>query len=98
MALFDLLGRRWILRIIWELHQAETPPTFRELRIACSDISSSVLTRRLRELTDDLIVTHTGTGYALTHAGEDLVTNMAPLLDWSSAWTRRLDRVSRSAH
>src|SRR5262249_7826751 len=58
MALFDLVGRRWILRIIWELHRAAGPLTFRELRAACDGISSSVLTTRLRELDESLIVTH----------------------------------------
>lgn len=33
MALLDLLGRRWALRIIWELRA--TPLTFRELRTRC---------------------------------------------------------------
>ena len=30
MALLDLLGRRWTLRIVWELR--EEPKRFRELR------------------------------------------------------------------
>ena len=51
MGLFDLIGRRWTLRVIWELEQAGQPLTFRELRTACGDLSSSVLTRRLHELT-----------------------------------------------
>ena len=31
MALLDLLGRRWTLRILWELRDGSAP-TFRELR------------------------------------------------------------------
>ena len=92
MALFDLVGRRWNLRIIWELHQAGGPLTFRELRAACGEISSSVLTRRLHELGDALITTHTGAGYALTATGEGLVDSMGPLLDWSRAWSKELER------
>ncbi|MFZ0041922.1 MAG: helix-turn-helix domain-containing protein [Solirubrobacteraceae bacterium] len=90
MALFDLVGRRWTLRIIWELHQAPAPLTFRALREACGAISSSVLTRRLGELDDALIVEHTGSGYALTETGEQLVVSLAPVLSWSEEWSRRL--------
>src|ERR1700749_4673223 len=51
MALLDLLGRRWALRIIWELRDASSP-NFRELQDRCGGISSSVLADRLRELTE----------------------------------------------
>ena len=49
MALLDLLGRRWALRVLWEL-RASPVPTFRELQSRCGDVSSSVLAQRLREL------------------------------------------------
>jgi DNA-binding HxlR family transcriptional regulator len=90
MALFDLIGRRWNLRIIWELRQASRPITFRELRSACGDISSSVLTRRLHELADVRITAHTGDGYTLTDTGNQLVTSLQPVLEWSRAWDREL--------
>jgi DNA-binding HxlR family transcriptional regulator len=90
MALFDLIGRRQTLRIIWEVRQASRPLTFRELRSACGDISSSVLTRRLHELTDARIMTHTGDGYTLTDTGNRLVTSLQPALEWSRAWNREL--------
>src|SRR5947209_19457883 len=48
MALLDLLGRRWTLRLIWELR--ERPLTFRELQACCGSMSSSVLNQRLAEL------------------------------------------------
>jgi DNA-binding HxlR family transcriptional regulator len=90
MALFDLIGRRWTLRIIWELQQASRPLTFRELRSACGDISSSVLTRRLHELTDVLITARARDGYTLTDTGIRLVTSLQPVLEWSRAWNREL--------
>ena len=90
MALFDLIGRRWTLRIIWELQQASRPLTFRELRSACGDISSSVLTTRLHELSDVRLTAHTGDGYALTDTGNRLVTSLQPVLEWSRAWNREL--------
>jgi DNA-binding HxlR family transcriptional regulator len=92
MALFDLIGRRWNLRILWELHQAGRPLTFRDLRQACGDVSSSVLTRRLHELDDALITTHTGDGYVLTRTGEALVVSLEPVLRWSDGWEKQLAR------
>src|SRR3954471_6527805 len=65
MALLDLLGRRWALRVLWELREAEVP-TFRTLQGRCDGASSSVLADRLRELGEAGLVAHDGTGYALT--------------------------------
>ena len=48
MALLDLLGRRWALRVLWELRGGPAP-TFRELQSRCGDVSSSVLAQRLHE-------------------------------------------------
>lgn len=84
MALFDLLGRRWALRILWELRTGQ--PTFRELRQRCDAVSSSVLASRLRELSEAGIVAHTGSGYALTPAGRDLLTRLRPLIEWAARW------------
>ena len=41
MAVFDLLGRRWAQRVIWELREGQ--PTFRALQERCGDPSPSVL-------------------------------------------------------
>lgn len=90
MAAFDLLSRRWALRIIWELHQAGAPLTFRALRDASGGISSSVLSRRLAELGECRIVEHAGEGYLLTPTGERLVTSFEPLLEWSREWAAEL--------
>ena len=90
MAAFELLSRRWTLRVVWELHRAGAPLTFRALRAACGDISSSVLTRRLAELSETAIVAHTGAGYGLTATGGALVESLAPLQEWSRAWAAGL--------
>jgi DNA-binding HxlR family transcriptional regulator len=85
MALLDLLGRRWALRVIWELR--ETPsPNFRELQRLCGNISSSVLADRLRELTEAGIVERNADGYALTPRGRDLLERLRPLEEWSTGW------------
>lgn len=93
MAAFELLSRRWALRIIWELDQAGTPLTFRALREASGRISSSVLSRRLAELRECRIVEHAGDGYLLTPTGEGLVTSFEPLLEWSRQWAAELQET-----
>lgn len=89
MALLDLLGRRWVLRIIWELR--DTPLTFRELRERCDDMSPTVLNQRLHELRDTSIVDIAEEGgYALSASGRSLLESMMPLLRWSDDWHKAL--------
>ncbi len=89
MALLDLLGRRWALRVLWELRDGVVP-TFRELQARCDDISSSVLSQRLRELAEAGIVAHQPhVGYRLTREGHQLLRALAPLEAWSKAWALR---------
>ncbi|WP_309241188.1 winged helix-turn-helix transcriptional regulator [Nocardia sp. BSTN01] len=61
------------------------PLTFGELRTACGDVSSSVLTRRLAELTEARLV-ECEEGYRLTRAGHTLVERLAPLTRWAAEW------------
>jgi DNA-binding HxlR family transcriptional regulator len=90
MAAFDFLSRRWALRIIWELDQTVAPLTFRALREAAGGLSSSVLTRRLAELTELSVVDHAGGGYQLTPTGERLVASLLPLQEWAREWAAAL--------
>jgi DNA-binding HxlR family transcriptional regulator len=88
MALFDLLGRRWSMRLLWELRDGGV--TFRELQARCEGMSSSVLNERLRELREAGIVTAGGRGgYSLTAAGEALLEALAPLHAWAERWDQR---------
>jgi DNA-binding HxlR family transcriptional regulator len=85
MALLDLLGRRWALRILWELRHG--PLNFRELRAACGDMSPSVLNLRLQELREAGIVTaQEGDGYVLSESGRKLFAAVAPLQAWADTW------------
>lgn len=84
MALLDLLGRRWALRVLWEL-RGERVLTFRELQAACDGVSPTVLNRRLAELRDAGVVTHED-GYRLTRRGRSLMSALAPLQDWAQDW------------
>jgi hypothetical protein len=49
MALLDLMGRRWTLRIVWELRE-ERALTSRALRTACDEASPTIVQARLSEL------------------------------------------------
>jgi DNA-binding HxlR family transcriptional regulator len=89
MAALDLLGRRWVLRVVWELQQQ--PAGFRELRRRCDDMSSSVLSERLRELREAQIVQVGPDGeYRLTPLGERLHGALSPLQEWAQSWAEQL--------
>jgi len=87
MALLDLIGRRWALRVVWELREGDA--TFRDLAHRCDDVSSSVLRDRLRELTVAGIVERGDGGYRLTAEGRELMELLRPLGQWSQRWARR---------
>ena len=87
MALLDLLGRRWALRVLWELR--EGPLNFRDLRSACGDISPTVLADRLADLREAGVVELASRGYQVTEHGAALVDALAPLNAWAAAWARR---------
>jgi DNA-binding HxlR family transcriptional regulator len=87
MALLDLLGRRWALRVIWELRDG--PLTFRELQTVCDGMSSSVLNQRLAELREAGIAERASDGFHLTAEGRRLLEAFAPLDAWATRWARR---------
>jgi DNA-binding HxlR family transcriptional regulator len=86
MALLDLMGRRWTLRVLWELRRG--PLSFAALRERCDTMSPSVLNQRLGELRESGIATHGERGYRLTRAGQSLLAALAPLGDWAKRWAR----------
>jgi DNA-binding HxlR family transcriptional regulator len=89
MALLDLLGRRWALRLLWELRDGDAY-TFRELQARCGNVSSSVLNQRLRELRDaGTVAPQPGGGYRLTRDGHSLIFALAPLDAWAERWAAR---------
>ncbi|KAB2346395.1 winged helix-turn-helix transcriptional regulator [Actinomadura rudentiformis] len=89
MAALDLFGRRWTLRIVWELH--EGPQGFRPLQQRCDNMSSSVLRQRLVELTTAGLVDQTPEGpYTLTALGQEAYEALRPLATWSERWASTL--------
>ena len=87
MALLDLLGRRWTLRILWELR--EGPLAFRALQERCEGMSSSVLNQRLSELRSAGVVDLGDRGYVLTDEGRLLLDAYEPLNQWAERWAAR---------
>ena len=88
MALFDLLGRRWAMGIIWNLEGS--PNTFRQLQEKCESISPTILNSRLKELREADIIEHNGKGYCLTGHGINLLRGLKPLGKWAKKWETRL--------
>jgi DNA-binding HxlR family transcriptional regulator len=88
MALLDLPGRRWALRVLWEL-RAEPVPTFRELQERCGGVSSSVLTDRINELRAAGIVERSADGYQLSARGRELLPAVQAMERWAAGWTNR---------
>ena len=90
MVLLDLLGRRWTLRIVWELRDA--PLTARALRTACDEASPTVLQARLAELRKaGLVELVSASGYRLTAMGRELLETFLPLHRFAERWSKRTE-------
>ncbi len=89
MLLLDVLGRRWSLRIMWELRGGQRL-TFRELQAACDNLSPTSLNRRLKELRELKLIDHTGQGFGHTPWGEELGEHLLTLNNWSETWHKSL--------
>jgi DNA-binding HxlR family transcriptional regulator len=87
MVLLDLLGRRWSLRILWELRHGAL--TSRALRTACDEASPTVLNERLKELREAGFVELGDGGYSLTPLGQELNETSLPLYHFAERWKGR---------
>ena len=94
MALLDVLGQRWTMRILWELHE-HAPLTFNTLQRRCDGMSSSVLSQRLGVLRETRITVAGPDGYRLTALGAELVEHLLPLVTWSERWAAEIDHPSQ---
>ncbi len=88
MVLLDLLGRRWTLRIMWELRGERL--TSRALRAACDDASPTILQTRLNELREaGFVELVPPEGYGLTPLGRELCETFLPLHRFAERWCKR---------
>lgn len=83
----QMLGDKWTLLVVMML--AERPHRYNELRRRVEGISQRMLTRTLRVLEEDEIVTRTvfptvppGVEYALSDRGRELLVPLAGIADW----------------
>jgi len=88
----DLLGERWTLLVVRELLAGSA--RFGDVRRGIPRISRTMLSARLRELTDAGIVTRSagdeqGPTYALTAAGRELGGVLRELGTWGQRWLPR---------
>lgn len=87
MLLLELLGKRWAMRVIWELREGRH--SFRSLQEACDGVSPAVLNARLRELREGrLVELGDGEGYGLTPLGRELLERFLPLVGWAERWAK----------
>ena len=84
MRLLDALGKRWSLRILWELRDSRL--TFRELQARCNDLSPTSLNARLKELRELNLVDSSAEGYGYTPWGEELGAQLLTLNQWAVKW------------
>lgn len=88
----ELLGERWTLLILRELHMGAT--RFSELQRGLSLISPTILTKRLNELANAELVlrrkipSQRGYEYQLTQAGKETLPMILAIGEWGMRWAR----------
>lgn len=90
MAVFDLLGRKWNMRIMWELNSSSL--SFRGLQEQCDGMSPSVLNTRIKQLTEAKLVYTTSEGYKLTELAISLMNTLDPLRSWATEWEGKIKK------
>ena len=87
MQLLELLGRRWAMRVLWELRDGKL--SFRSLQEACGGVSPAVLNERLKELRDARLVELVdGEGFGLSALGRELLEKFSPMVGWAERWAK----------
>lgn len=78
----EVLGDRWTLLIVRDMLIGAR--RFNDIARGLPGLSRALLSRRLRQLVNDGLVTRSDDGYALTKAGEDLRPLVFGLADWGA--------------
>jgi DNA-binding HxlR family transcriptional regulator len=88
MVLFDVLGERWSLRILWELRNERL--TFRKLQERCDSVSPTSLNRRIKQLHDLKLIDNNEEGFGYTKWGNELSEHLIEISKWSDRWGKCL--------
>ena len=88
-AAMDVIGGKWKPLILWKIK--DTPLRFGEIQKKLPDISQKMLTRQLRALEEDLLVSrmeYSGmpphVEYALTTRGQTVIPLLMSMKEWAS--------------
>ncbi|MCG8611935.1 MAG: helix-turn-helix transcriptional regulator [Pseudomonadales bacterium] len=89
VALIDLLSKKWVLRMLWELNKGAC--TFRELQLRCGDVSPTIINRRIKDLHGAKLVSKSSSdGYKLTEQGEELIQLFYPVNEFATRWAAKI--------
>ncbi|CAH6785296.1 Transcriptional regulator [Vibrio chagasii] len=94
MALFDLLGRRWAMGVLWQLCSGGAC-TFRELQNRCESISPAVLNSRIKELRQAKLIEKGELGYQPTELGQEIILSIYPLKSLAEQWVESLNDIEK---
>lgn len=88
MQVLDLFGKKWILRLMWEL-QIDVRG-FRELRRICDDIPPTTLSKRLKELEHaGLVYKNEQDKWQISELGKSLEPTLTKLNHWANEWSEK---------
>ncbi|MBX5465746.1 MAG: helix-turn-helix transcriptional regulator [Clostridia bacterium] len=88
----EVVGRRWVVEILWSLH--EQPLRFMQIRRRIPGLSDRLLSQRLQELEREGLVERrvdtssrpVRVAYTLTRWGRGLEAVLRDLHDWAHEW------------
>ena len=84
MRLLDILGQRWVLRVLWELRSGAM--SFRALQAACEPISPAVLNNRIKLLRAHDLIALQPAGYELTARAQTLLPVIVEMTQLADTW------------
>uniref|UniRef100_UPI00017BAF3E possible HxlR family transcriptional factor n=1 Tax=Thermoplasma volcanium TaxID=50339 RepID=UPI00017BAF3E len=93
-SVLHLLGKKYTMLIISVLGNGSTRQNFNDIRSSIPGISSTILSRRIKDLIDSgLVERRSGqiTTYALTEKGMNVRNSLMPLLQYISVLDRNGD-------
>lgn len=87
--IFELIGHRWSVQVLWLLNHVDRPLRFRELQRSLEPVTQKELTNRLRELEAASMVHRTvfaevppRVEYQITEVGRSIMPLLFALADW----------------